>query len=110
MECGSGLWDMTDTQDVAAGKACLEAVFNVYYKPSSQTPASAKEPSPLPTRPSHKNQYGDDWMHKAIKTCQEMDYLTHNPQQELNMYLSLPLEETDDIVAWWGVGREGYYF
>jgi hypothetical protein len=44
-------------------------------------------------------------MHKAIKTRQATDQHAHNPRQELTLYLSLPLEEADNIVAWWGVSN-----
>jgi hypothetical protein len=55
------------------------------------------------TRPLLENQYSDTWMCEAIKACQAADQLVHNPHQELTLYLSLPLEEVNDIVAWWGV-------
>jgi hypothetical protein len=58
-----------------------------------------------PTRPSHENRYGGAWMREAIKARQAADQLAHNPRQELAMYLSSPLEEADDIVAWWGVSN-----
>jgi len=55
--------------------------------------------------PCMKNWYSDAWMHEAIKTRQATDQRAHNPHQELTMYLSLPLEEADNIVAWWGVSN-----
>ncbi|KAG1816122.1 uncharacterized protein BJ212DRAFT_1299943 [Suillus subaureus] len=91
-----GQWD---TEDVADGRAHLEAMFNDYYTLPSRTPT--KEQSAPPTRAVCKH-YGDNWMCEAIRTHQTSGHLTHNPWQELNMYLSSPLEETDDIVAWWG--------
>ncbi|KAG1896695.1 uncharacterized protein F5891DRAFT_983299 [Suillus fuscotomentosus] len=91
-----GQWD---AQDVADGRDCLEAVFDDYYTPLSHMPT--REQSALPTKLVRKH-YSDDWMCEVIKARQTTDHLTHNPQQELNLYLSALLEETDDIVAWWG--------
>ncbi|KAG2031016.1 ribonuclease H-like domain-containing protein [Suillus americanus] len=95
-----GRWDF---EDVADGRARLGAMFDDYYTPPSQMPTT-KEQSALPMRAASvcKN-YGDDWMCEAIRTHKTSDHLTHNPHQELNMCLSSPLEETDDIVAWWGL-------
>lgn len=44
-------------------------------------------------------------MREAIKTRQAADQRAHNPHQELTMYLSSPLEQADNIVAWWGVSN-----
>jgi hypothetical protein len=55
--------------------------------------------------PCMKIWYSDVWMHEAIKTHQATDQCAHNPHQELTMYLSLTLEEADNIVAWWGVSN-----
>jgi hypothetical protein len=72
---------------------------------------TTNEQSAPPTRAaSVRKHYGDDWMCEAIRTRKTSDHLTHNPRQELNMYLSSPLEETDDIVAWWGVSLFFYLF
>ncbi|KAG1843079.1 ribonuclease H-like domain-containing protein [Suillus tomentosus] len=88
-----------DSQNVADGRAHLET-FDEYYKPPTRTPVD--EPAP-PTRPSLENQYGDAWMREAIKARQAADQLAHNPRQELTVYLSSPLEEANDVVAWWGL-------
>ncbi|KAG2034611.1 ribonuclease H-like domain-containing protein [Suillus americanus] len=87
--------DRWDTRDIANRRAHLKDVFDKYYKPPTQAPA--KEPAP-PTRPLHENQYSDAWMREAIKTHQAADQCAHNPHQELTMYLSLPLEEADNIL------------
>jgi hAT family C-terminal dimerisation region len=60
------------------------------------------EPAP-PTRPSLENRYSNAWMRKAIKAHQAADQLACNPHQELTVYLSSPLEEANDVVAWWGL-------
>lgn len=95
-----GRWDFGD---VADGRAHLEAVFNDYYTPPSRTPTTNEQSAPPTRAASVCKHYGDDWMREAIRMRKTSDHLTHNPRQELNMYLSSPLEETDDIVAWWGL-------
>ena len=50
-------------------------------------------------------QYGDTWMREAIRAQQATDHTTRDPRQELSAYLTSPLENTTDIVAWWGVSR-----
>ncbi|KAG1901095.1 ribonuclease H-like domain-containing protein [Suillus fuscotomentosus] len=86
------------TQEVATGRACLEAVFNDYY----MSPSPTNDQSAPLMRPTH-TQYGDDWMCEAIKMHQMRDHLTHNLWQELTAYLSSALEYTNDIVVWWGL-------
>ncbi|KAG2028810.1 hypothetical protein BDR03DRAFT_882625, partial [Suillus americanus] len=93
-----GWWDYGD---VADGRARLEA-FDEYYTPPSRTPTTNEQSAPPTRAASVRKHYGDNWMREAIRTRKTSDHLTHNPRQELNMYLSSPLEETDDIVAWWG--------
>ena len=45
-------------------------------------------------------------MREAIKSCLVSDIVSHNPRQELQDYLATPLEEVDNVVAWWGVSEE----
>ena len=42
-------------------------------------------------------------MHEAIKSRLTSDTVSRSPRQELKEYLSAPLEDVDDVVAWWGV-------
>ncbi|KAG1805105.1 uncharacterized protein HD556DRAFT_1437268 [Suillus plorans] len=79
------------------------SLFDDYYTPPSRTPTTNEQSAPPTRAASVRKHYGDDWMCEAIRTRKTSDHLTHNPRQELNMYLSSPLEETDDIVAWWGL-------
>ena len=43
------------------------------------------------------------WMHNAIKSHLATDAARWAPCQELLDYLTAPLEDIDDVVAWWGV-------
>ena len=47
--------------------------------------------------------YGQAWMRASMKSRQQADQATRSPRDELQMYLSSPLEEVDDVIAWWGV-------
>ena len=49
------------------------------------------------------SQYGHAYMCAAIKSCQTSDSAKQDPCQELIAYLSAPVEEVEDVVAWWGV-------
>ena len=42
-------------------------------------------------------------MHDAIKSCVASDVVGCSPCQELKDYLAAPLEDVDDVIAWWGV-------
>jgi hAT family C-terminal dimerisation region len=42
-------------------------------------------------------------MHAAVKSRQDADRAKRSPQEELNAYLTSPLENVENIVAWWGV-------
>jgi hypothetical protein len=42
-------------------------------------------------------------MHNAVKSRLTTDAAKWAPRQELIDYLAAPLEEVDDIMAWWGV-------
>ena len=50
--------------------------------------------------------YGHSWMHETIKSRLASDVVSRNPRQELQDYLTAPLEEVDDVVAWWGVSNQ----
>jgi hypothetical protein len=47
--------------------------------------------------------YGHSWMHDAIKSRVASDAVGRSPRQELKDYLAAPLEDVDDVIAWWGV-------
>jgi hypothetical protein len=45
-------------------------------------------------------------MRETIKSLLASDVVSRNPRQELQDYLTAPLEEVDDVVAWWGVSNQ----
>jgi hypothetical protein len=63
----------------------------------------------VPTKVLQGVRYGQSWMRDAVTARQAADNRTHDPLQELSSYLTSPLEETDNIVAWWGVRFSLYY-
>lgn len=63
----------------------------------------ATEQATVPPKVSWAVQYSKSWMHNAIMARQATEYHMHNHYHELTLYLNLPLEETNDIVAWWRV-------
>jgi len=48
--------------------------------------------------------YGHSWMRDAIKSRVASDAVGRSARQELQDYLTTPLEDVEDVVAWWGVG------
>ena len=54
-------------------------------------------------------QYGYSWMCTSVHSRQEAELVGSNPRDELKRYLDSPLEEVNDVVAWWGVSRFGFH-
>ncbi|KAG1777838.1 hypothetical protein EV702DRAFT_1196621 [Suillus placidus] len=46
--------------------------------------------------------YGHNWMRNSVKSRIVNDTATRRPHQELEDYLDAPLEDVDNVVAWWG--------
>ncbi|KAG1823726.1 ribonuclease H-like domain-containing protein, partial [Suillus subaureus] len=90
-------------EKVVSRRACFEAVFDRYHKapPLPCTTEQAGVPPKVPVLQAV--QYGQSWMHDAVMAHQATEHCMHDPCHELTLYLSLPLEETDDVVAWWGL-------
>jgi hypothetical protein len=42
-------------------------------------------------------------MRDAIKSRLAIDAASQHPRQELDDYLTAPLEDIDNVVAWWGI-------
>ncbi|KIK43880.1 hypothetical protein CY34DRAFT_803305 [Suillus luteus UH-Slu-Lm8-n1] len=60
--------------------------------------------SPVSTVPSLSRQgsYGQSWMRDAIKARVSHDTARQRPRRELEDYLAAPLEDVENVVAWWG--------
>ncbi|KAF8200467.1 hypothetical protein K438DRAFT_1758694 [Mycena galopus ATCC 62051] len=71
------------------GMSKLEAVFDNYYVPP---PAPTAEPAAEETP-----------IRAKVQGRKNKDFETVNPRDELKAYLAAPLENIDDVVAWWGV-------
>jgi hypothetical protein len=57
---------------------------------------------------SSQAQYGYTWMRAAVKLRQDADRAKRRPREELRAYLSSPLEDTENVVLWWGVSIIDY--
>ena len=57
----------------------------------------------VPASSTQESTYGHSWMHNASKSCLATDAASRAPCQEHVDYLAAPLEDVNDIVAWWGV-------
>lgn len=59
--------------------------------------------SDFPARNAASGQYGYSWMRASVRSRQEAERVSSGPRDELKRYLDSPLEEVNDVVAWWGV-------
>ncbi|KAJ7438162.1 ribonuclease H-like domain-containing protein [Mycena latifolia] len=86
------------------GMAALEAAFDQYYA-ASEADASSKSDATAPTiaTPPALHRYGSSFLLDAVHSVQEAERANAQPRDELNGYLSTPLEVTDNILHWWGV-------
>ena len=76
--------------------------YDSYY---CYTPAATHFDDTEAQVPSPEGQYGHSWMLSAVKKRQELDRALLTPRAELQTYLKSPLEETNDVVGWWGISR-----
>ncbi|KAG2351849.1 ribonuclease H-like domain-containing protein [Suillus spraguei] len=94
----------TDDTDVYFICLALDPNYKLEYFDQYHTPVVAT-PQPIlalsaSSRPSTV-QYGHSWMRSAILSHQSSEQTIDNPHQELDMYLTSPLEEVGDVVCWW---------
>ncbi|KAG2056758.1 hypothetical protein BDR06DRAFT_969779 [Suillus hirtellus] len=87
-------------EKVMSGRVGLQALFNKYYE---APPMSCTMDAAVPTKVLQGVRYGQSWMRDAVTAHQAADNHMHDLLQELSSYLTSPLEETDNIVAWWGI-------
>ncbi|KZT27265.1 hypothetical protein NEOLEDRAFT_1061268, partial [Neolentinus lepideus HHB14362 ss-1] len=94
-----------DHELVASAKTCFEAEFDRYYcavntSSNSSTMATQHAGAASVSGMSLHNAE----MMVAVKLHREEDQCHKGPHEELEMYLSSPLEpaDLDDIVRWWG--------
>ena len=57
----------------------------------------------MPASSTREGTYKHSWMRNTIKSCLATDAASQAPYQELIDYLAAPLEDVNDMVAWWGV-------
>lgn len=53
--------------------------------------------------PPGQAQYGRSWVLAAVQARQASGRTQLRPHAELTAYLQSPLEQTEDVVGWWGV-------
>ena len=56
----------------------------------------------LATHPSN-GQYGYRWMRAAVRSRQDTERTSSEPRDKLKRYIESPLEDVNNVVAWWGV-------
>jgi hypothetical protein len=94
-----GKWEPHDFDE---GMRSLRKVFDKYYHHNS-SPAAAEPSIAAPASLARHGSYGHSWMRDAVKTRVTNDTANRRPRQELDDYLAAPLEDVENIVAWWGV-------
>ncbi|KAF7372005.1 Zinc finger BED domain-containing protein RICESLEEPER 2 [Mycena venus] len=88
-----------DSDAYKNGLILLEAKFDAYYVAPDPVAQPEVVVTPAVTVPV---QYGHSWMKAKILARKQQDASVNDPRQELKAYLNTPLEEVDDVVAWWG--------
>lgn len=93
-----GKWEPRDFHE---GMKCLQKVFDKYYHHTSlpDTESAVVAPPSL----ARQGSYGHSWMRDAVHSRVMSDTANRRPRQELDDYLAAPLEDVENIVAWWGV-------
>lgn len=94
-----GKWEPRDFDE---GMRSLRKVFDKYYH-CNVSPATAEPAAVAPSLLARQGSYGHSWMRDAVKTRVANDTANRRPHQELDEYLAAPLEDVENIVAWWGV-------
>jgi hypothetical protein len=101
-----GKWEPHDFDE---GMRSLRKVFDKYYHHNS-SPAAAEPSIAAPASLARHGSYGHSWMRDAVKTRVANDTANRRPRQELDDYLAAPLEDVENIVAWWGVSFFASHF
>ena len=52
-----------------------------------------------------ERRYGSSFLLEAVQSFQNNEKAAGNPRDELQMYLDSGIEQTDDVIQWWGVHR-----
>jgi hypothetical protein len=90
-----------EPRDFDKGMRRLQIVFDRYYHHHS---LPAAEPAVVaPSSLARQGSYGHSWMRDAVKSRGASDTASRRPRQELEDYLASPLEDIENVVAWWGV-------
>ncbi|KAF7364524.1 HAT family dimerization domain-containing protein [Mycena venus] len=80
------------------GMAKLEAVFDDYYiAPTADVVAVA----PLQSVSTAPVQFGNSRIRAKVQARKNKDIARINPHDELRAYLRAPLQNIDNVVAWW---------
>ena len=48
--------------------------------------------------------YGGSFLLDAVQSFQQEERALRSPRDELRMYLESGIEQTTDVIRWWGVG------
>jgi hypothetical protein len=75
----------------------------MYHRSSTPSQAPAEPSVTAPPSLARQGSYGHNWMRSSVKSRVVNDATTRRPRQELEDYLDAPLEDVNNVVAWWGV-------
>ncbi|KAG2035645.1 hypothetical protein BDR03DRAFT_1012331 [Suillus americanus] len=89
-----------DKESFNIGLKSFEQIFDKYYVPTVSVPADLN----MEQEPVGHGQYGRSWVLAAVQAHQVSDCVQAKPRAELTAYFQSPLEQTEDVVGWWGDG------
>ncbi|KAG2746077.1 hypothetical protein P692DRAFT_20741060, partial [Suillus brevipes Sb2] len=88
-----------DKESFDIGLKSFEQIFDEYYVPTISVSADPNTEQV----PAGHGQYGRSWVLAAVQARQVSDRVQAKPRAELTAYFQSPLEQTEDVVGWWGV-------
>lgn len=65
---------------------------------------------PVEAKPTVLHQYGSSFLLDVVNSVQQAERAQAHPRDELKGYLSSPLEQTNNVLHYWGVSGSYYPF
>ncbi|KAF7372957.1 hypothetical protein MSAN_00502900 [Mycena sanguinolenta] len=91
-----------DADDYEAGIAAMEEVFDKYSAMNPETKETQMSSVPVQAKPASLRRYGSSFLMDVVNSVQQAERARAHPRDELKGYLSSPLENTDNVLHYWG--------
>ncbi|KAF7333887.1 hypothetical protein MSAN_02401300 [Mycena sanguinolenta] len=91
-----------DADDYEAGIAAMEEAFDKYSAMNPETKETQTSSVPVQAKPASLRRYGSSFLMDVVNSVQQAERARAHPRDELKGYLSSPLENTDNVLHYWG--------